>query len=96
MDDDSVSDRHINRRAAGPVACGAAISGQGVDVNVFVGDGSRNSLVERVDRAAYGLTAEQQDGGAAQHFNPLDRQGVDSNRMVRRCVGRVDIADTVR
>ena len=58
MDDDPVRHRHINRCPAGPIVRRAAIARKRIDMDGFIGDRTRNALVERVDRAANGLAAK--------------------------------------
>ena len=56
------------------------------------GDPARNPLVERVDRAADRLPAEQQHRRAVEHVNVSDRQGIEHHRVIGRDVRGIDRA----
>ena len=61
----------------------------------FFRDRARDAFVQRIDRAANCLSAEQQNRRATKDFDAFNGQRVDGDCMVSRCVRCVDIADAV-
>ena len=96
MDNDPVGHRHIDGRAARIIAGRAAISDQCIDMHRLIGNRARYALVERVDGPANGLTAKEENRRPAQHFNPLNRQRINRDGMIGRCVGGINVANTIR
>ncbi len=95
MRDDLRGDREVHRCAAAALVRSRAIGTDRVDMEAILRHRARDAAVEDVDRAADRLAAEQEHGGAAQHFDALRRQRLDRHGVVSRGIRDVERAEAV-
>ena len=83
MDRDIATERRFDRAAERTLVGGRSIARQGCYTDPF-GQPAGNALVERVDRAADRLAAEQQHGGTMDDIDVIDRQRIEHDRVIGR------------
>ena len=94
MRNQAIGQRNVDCTAERALFGGSAVIADRGRLDVG-GHAARDTLVERVDRAADGVAAEQQNRGAVEHVDMIDRERVEDDGVVDRDIRGVKRPDPV-